>query len=260
VANRNLVFLIACVLAGCATGTGKRLPRTVEAGPPGHIPVLLELAPEEHRGDSALQDAVQECLATVLTERGWEVLGENVEAVTLESVRQQGVELDVEHEVAMIDLQKPADIHVSFGGRKFKTQEGEVFEIGMRAYQVSTSRSLASQADTGTDLDEMCQRMATQFSQDMWANGDYPKITAPHFDLVFVNPPGKFDFSMNRKLKKWCAYTVARTSVRSFVHFHTHCATRAESLRARILKTLDKPSVETHTDGESLLIFVFHSP
>jgi 16S rRNA G966 N2-methylase RsmD len=233
------------------------------------LPVTIEIVPKtSHSSGAALQDFI----GAALVKRGWEVVGHNVEGPTGKVLKKAGIE--VQDEAARIFLSSESAVRLAFEAKFIKSPAGkQALVLAASAYETQTSRTLgkdvvqsdlydpANQQEKTAAWKLTCTALARVVSKQISDQLDVRPVAGKHYQVVFLNPPKNFDFKIQRKLKKLCAFSRAMISTKGFISFHTHCPLNRDKLAAEVKaateKILGKVSCDLEKPETQYIVVVF---
>jgi len=171
-----------------------------------------------------------------LTKRQWEVLDPKGMADLTKMIDAIGEVTDAEEdEAAKLAMAVGADVYLIFEANKKKKGNTVSYEVGVTAYETTTSRKLTSETSLSAPRSTM---MAGEESAAMMeglsdAMGKaVPQITkywkkdsakGSRFYVVFNNTPKGTDMKMNSVLKKACTRVKLSTGTSKTAHFRVQC-------------------------------------
>jgi hypothetical protein len=219
---------------------------------------------------SSRAEPLRQAISSFLAERGWEVMGHNIEGPLDEVLKEAGVK--VEDEATWLGMQIGSDVRLAFEGKLTRvTAEGKqrlLFRV--QAYEPSTSRMLA-------EASAVCEPVASE-SADTWRRACEkvlidaeielrrrvrPRaVQVPHHTVVFLQPPKKLDFKMHSKLKRLCGFSSATHSTKALASFHVHCDLSRDQLADKISlflgQTFPGSTFDIRKVGTKVILVVFN--
>lgn len=212
------------------------------------LPVTVQIVPDaKHPAGETLQDLI----AAAMAKHGWEIVGHNVEGPTGKVLQDAGIE--VQDKAARLFLSSESAVRLSFETGFEKAPPGKQrLVLAATAYETQTSRILGRDLVTSDPYDPAnqpektaawkltCTALVSAISKGISAQLDVRPVAGKHYQVVFVNPPKNFDFKIDRRLKKICAFSRAMIATKGFLSFHSHCPMNRDRLAAKVKTAIEK--------------------
>jgi uncharacterized protein DUF6175 len=194
---------------------------------------------------------MEDLVNSYLTKAKWEVLDAKGAADLNKLVDAIGEVGDAEEdEAAQLALAIGADVYIIFEANKKKKGNSVAYEVGINAYETTTSRKLGSETAlssprttwvAGEESAAMMEGLNDAMAKVMPQITDYWKEDAPkgnRFTIVLKNAPKNTDVKLSSSLKKVCRF-VKTKSFPTQVNFYAQCKGDNMELAGALSEAID---------------------